>query len=160
MNLAAKTRAPASFGRGGALRIFDVEEAKRCIPLLGATFTAIRGWVRRIQECTNELQALGEPAEIRAPAADIYSRGGVLRAERDQLIAKIQEEVGQLEEFGIEVKSLEGLVDFRALRSGRQVCLCWQFGELTVSFWHELDRGFGGRRPIDDVSAFETTYQS
>jgi hypothetical protein len=148
------------------MRIFDVEEAKRCIPSLGATFTAIRGWVQRIQECTSELQALGDPAELRAPVeiggppVDASSRDGMLRAERDQLIARIQEEVRNLEEFGIEVKSLDGLVDFRALRSGRQVYLCWQFGEVTVSFWHDLDRGFSGRRPIDDASAFETTYPS
>jgi hypothetical protein len=148
------------------MRIFDVEEAKRCVPSLGVTFTAIRGWVQRIQECTRELQALGQPAEIQAspeishPVGDAGSRAQMLRAERDQLIAKIQEEIGKLEQFGIEVKSLDGLVDFRALRSGRQVYLCWQFGELTVSYWHELDRGFSGRRPIDDASAFETIYPS
>ncbi len=148
------------------MRIFDVEEAKRFIPSLGATFTAIRGWVQRIQECTRELQTLGEPAGIKSsagishPLRDAGSRDERLRTERDRLIAKIQEEIGKLEEFGIEVKSLDGLVDFRALRGGRQVSLCWQFGELTVSYWHELDRGFSGRRPIDDASAFETIYPS
>ena len=148
------------------MRIFDVEEAKRCVPSLGVSFTAIRAWVQRIQECTRELQTLGQSAEIQAspeishPVGDAGSRDQMLRAERDQLIAKVQEEIGKLEEFGIEVKSLDGLVDFRALRSGRQVYLGWQFGELTVSYWHELDRGFSGRRPIDDASAFETIYPS
>jgi len=99
-------------------------------------------------------------ADAGRPAGDAFRRDETLRAERDQLIVKIQEEVGKLEEFGIEVKSLEGLVDFRAMRGGRQVYLCWQFGELTVSYWHELDRGFAGRRPIDDASAFETIYPS
>lgn len=147
------------------MRIFDVEEAKRCVPSLGATFTAIRGWVQRIQECTRDLQALGAAqiqgsADAGRPAGDAFRRDETLRAERDQLIVKIQEEVGKLEEFGIEVKSLEGLVDFRAMRGGRQVYLCWQFGELTVSYWHELDRGLAGRRAIDDASAFETIYPS
>ncbi len=142
------------------MRIFDVEEAKRFVPSLGATFTAIRAWVQRIQENTLQLRSLGEPAEIRAPIGDASSRAGKLRAERDQLIARIQEEVGKLEELGIEVKSLDGLVDFRALRGGRQVYLCWQYGEPTVRYWHELNRGFSGRQPIEDASAFATTYLS
>jgi hypothetical protein len=142
------------------MRYFDVDEAKRFVPSLGTAFALIRGWVQRVQENTLELQTLGEPAEIRTPIGDPASRAGKLRAERDQLIARIQEEVQKLEELGIEVKSLDGLVDFRALRAGRQVYLCWQYGEPTVRYWHELDRGFSGRQPIEDASAFAPTYRS
>jgi hypothetical protein len=142
------------------MRIFDVQEARRFVPSLGATFTAIRAWVQRIQETTVQLRTLNEPAEIRTSVGNPSSRAGKLRGERDQLIARIQEEVRKLEELGIEVKSLEGLVDFRALRGCRQVYLCWQYGEPTVRYWHELDRGFGGRQPIEDATAFATTYLS
>jgi hypothetical protein len=142
------------------MRIFDVEEAKRFVPSLAAVFTEIRTWIPRIQENTRELQTLGEPAEIRSPIGDPASRGGKLRAERNQLIARIQDEVAKLEACGIEVRSLDGLVDFRALRSGRQVYLCWQYGDPTVRYWHELDHGFGGRQPIEDTSAFAPSFPS
>jgi hypothetical protein len=41
-----------------------------------------------------------------------------------------------------------GLVDFPAIREGREVYLCWQLGEEAVEHWHDLESGFGGRQPI------------
>lgn len=61
----------------------------------------------------------------------------------DSLLHKIQD-------MGIEVKDLAiGLIDFVALRDGAEVYLCWQYGEDSIQFWHEIDAGFQGRRPID-----------
>jgi hypothetical protein len=28
------------------------------------------------------------------------------------------------------------------------VLLCWRFGEPEVQFWHEMDAGYAGRRPL------------
>src|SRR5258707_1330431 len=50
--------------------------------------------------------------------------------------------------------------DFRAIRSGRQVFLCWQTGELEITHWHELDAGFSGRRGIADPGEFKPAYVS
>jgi hypothetical protein len=41
-----------------------------------------------------------------------------------------------------------GLVDFPALRDGREVYLCWEEGEDEIGFWHEPEAGFAGRRPL------------
>ncbi len=41
-----------------------------------------------------------------------------------------------------------GLVDFPAHREGREVYLCWRLGEDRVEWWHELDTGFVGRKPL------------
>ena len=51
---------------------------------------------------------------------------------------------------GAIVKDLdEGLVDFPARREGEEILLCWRLGEDDVAFWHGLEEGFAGRRPID-----------
>ena len=42
-----------------------------------------------------------------------------------------------------------GLVDFPALRHGEEVLLCWQVGEREVAYWHGLEEGFAGRKPLD-----------
>ena len=42
-----------------------------------------------------------------------------------------------------------GLLDFPALRNGREVYLCWQHGEGEIAFWHEVDAGYAGRQPIE-----------
>lgn len=39
-----------------------------------------------------------------------------------------------------------GLVDFPALREGREIYLCWRYDEPAVTHWHELDAGFSGRK--------------
>ena len=47
------------------------------------------------------------------------------------------------------LKSLEaGLLDFLCERDGRDVFLCWRYGEPTVQYYHELHIGYQGRRPI------------
>ena len=56
----------------------------------------------------------------------------------------------QIQDMGIEVKDLTiGLIDFVALRDGREVYLCWKYGEDNIQFWHEIEAGFQGRRFID-----------
>jgi hypothetical protein len=57
--------------------------------------------------------------------------------------------VAQLEELGVLVKDLDrGLVDFPALRQGEEVLLCWEVGEDEVAYWHGVDEGFAGRKPL------------
>lgn len=50
---------------------------------------------------------------------------------------------------GIVVRDVDrGLIDFPAIRDGEEVYLCWELGEDDVSWWHQLDAGFGGRQPL------------
>jgi len=56
----------------------------------------------------------------------------------------------QIQDIGIEVKDLStGLIDFVAKHEGRDVYLCWKYGEDSIQYWHELEAGFQGRRLID-----------
>lgn len=41
-----------------------------------------------------------------------------------------------------------GLVDFLALRDGREVYLCWQYGEEEIRYWHDIEAGYAGRELI------------
>jgi hypothetical protein len=57
--------------------------------------------------------------------------------------------VARINEVGAFVKDLDrGLVDFPARRAGEEVLLCWHVGEDEVAFWHGLDEGFSGRKPL------------
>jgi hypothetical protein len=64
--------------------------------------------------------------------------------------AAITEAVARLERLGVMVKDADrGLVDFPALReSGEEVLLCWQVGEDEIGYWHGLEEGFAGRKPL------------
>jgi hypothetical protein len=64
--------------------------------------------------------------------------------------AAMVEAVERLERLGVIVKDADrGLVDFPALReSGEEVLLCWQVGEDEIAYWHGLEEGFAGRKPL------------
>ena len=67
----------------------------------------------------------------------------------DEEVAGVARCVARIHEVGAQVKDLdEGLVDFPAHRGGEEVLLCWRLGEDEIEFWHGLDEGFSGRRPL------------
>lgn len=58
--------------------------------------------------------------------------------------------ISEIQALGVVVKDLEmGLVDFPALRQGREVYLCWRLGEQGIGWWHPVETGFAGRQPIE-----------
>jgi hypothetical protein len=67
----------------------------------------------------------------------------------DEEVAGIARCVARIHEVGALVKDLDvGLVDFPATRDGEEILLCWRLGEVEVGFWHGLDEGFSGRKPV------------
>jgi len=71
---------------------------------------------------------------------------GQLQREAEAVAGAVEE----LQALGVLVKDLDrGLVDFPALRDGEEVLLCWQVGEGEVAYWHGLEEGFAGRKPLD-----------
>lgn len=55
----------------------------------------------------------------------------------------------RINEAGAEIKSLEeGLLDFPAKRGDEDVLLCWKLGEDEIRYWHGIDEGFAGRKPL------------
>ncbi len=69
------------------------------------------------------------------------------------LIDQMAAGVARIDAMGLTLRDIEhGLVDFPALVSGRQVWLCWQRGEPAIGWWHPIDTGFSGRRPLAELS--------
>jgi hypothetical protein len=63
--------------------------------------------------------------------------------------AALTECVEQIDAAGAQIKSLEeGLLDFPALRDDEEVLLCWKLGEDEIAYWHGVDEGFAGRKPL------------
>jgi hypothetical protein len=59
--------------------------------------------------------------------------------------------IHQILDTGAQIKDINtGLLDFSALKDGREVYLCWQYGEEDIAFWHEVEAGFAGRQPIEN----------
>ena len=78
------------------------------------------------------------PSEVRAAAEDVAREAH-----------RIADCVRLIDDAGVQVKDLdEGLLDFPARREGEDILLCWKVGEPRVAFWHGLEEGFAGRKPL------------
>jgi hypothetical protein len=65
---------------------------------------------------------------------------------------RIEHHVNELAQLGVELKDTrKGLVDFTARRDGEPICLCWMHGEPRVAWWHPVETGFAGRRPVSEL---------
>ena len=64
--------------------------------------------------------------------------------------SEIEALLREVAEIGVEVKDIDsGLIDFRTLRNGTEVYLCWRLGEGDrIAWWHTLEGGFRARRPL------------
>ena len=67
-----------------------------------------------------------------------------------QEFARLEALVHQVQATGVLFKDINlGLLDFPALRDGREVYLCWKYGEEDIAYWHEIEAGYAGRQSID-----------
>ena len=134
------------------MRHFTPEEANAALtevrPLVEQLVAGRREHVsalERQEELEHKIRGNGggiPPAELAAASAEVDA---VARR-----LAKLVDEIGAQ---GAQVKDLDtGLIDFPALRGDETVLLCWQLGEDEIAYWHTVDDGFAGRRPlpIDD----------
>lgn len=71
------------------------------------------------------------------------------QAEVEREARSLARAVDAIAERGAQVKDIdEGLIDFPALRHGETVLLCWKLGEDEIRYWHTVDDGYAGRRPL------------
>jgi hypothetical protein len=76
------------------------------------------------------------------------------RAEAKALEARIHADLEHLAEQGAQVKGFAPLLlDFPGELDGEQVLWCWLEGDPDIHWYHRLDCGFAGRRPIGDRAA-------
>lgn len=81
---------------------------------------------------------------------DLHSNiGGPVASEMAQRFASIERLVKKIQSYGCVVKDMNtGLLDFLAEIDGREVYLCWRYGEPRVAYYHELHTGYNGRQPV------------
>lgn len=137
--------------RAAPPRLWTVGEANQRLPELRELLPQLRGWAARLSQVHLELGRLAKfwGEELGARDHPDHGLSGRLEAEWRNLTRRLDEAVGALRAEGIEVKQLEtGLVDFYALLDGELVLLCWKIDEPEVAFYHTLEGGFNGRRPL------------
>ena len=67
-------------------------------------------------------------------------------------VKSMEKAVRQIDVWGVTLRDIgSGLVDFPALVNGRPIWLCWKLGEEDIAYWHELEAGIAGRKPLIEL---------
>ena len=137
-------------------RLFSLREANALLSTLNEEFTRARQLRDELMGLQQKLQEAGRGIEGPDVVVDPEAPPAVqrLQARAVRLIGKLRDILHEVAELGVEVKAADGLVDFRSKLHGRTVYLCWKYGEERVGYFHELDTGFAGRRPLPDDGDF------
>jgi hypothetical protein len=129
-------------------RFFTPEEANEALevvrPLVERMVEARAALLRAQREQAELVTRIASNGGGLAPSDVSQAAAEVERASRDLMAA-----VDELQDLGVLVKDLDsGLVDFPCVHRGRELLLCWQLGEEEVAYWHGLEDGFAGRKPL------------
>ena len=122
-------------------RLFTVEEANALLPTLREL----------LDELSLHRDALREKAPHLEPIlqATVANGGGRAGSEYGVEAYKLHLAVARIRELGVLLKDLDmGLLDFPHERDGRVVFLCWHPPEERIEYWHEIEAGYAGRRPL------------
>jgi hypothetical protein len=139
-------------------RYFTRNEAEELLPLIARCVAQAREKTRRIEGLDRELAQVVTKIMVLGGSVPPYGKLATARGERVRAVAQLQDALAQIAQTGCLVKDLEqGLVDFPSLVGGEEAYLCWKLGEEHIGYWHGLDEGFAGRKPLDDVTPDEST---
>ncbi len=116
------------------IKYFTPGEAQKTLPL-------VKKIVKDILDTAGEMRLIAEDFD------------GQIK--NDPRIVKMVKEVDgfieELEDIGCFYKDWNftiGLVDFPAVIDGEDVLLCWRSDEDKIKFYHNVNEGYAGRKPI------------
>ena len=135
-----------------ARRHYKAADVEALIPILEQTFTRILQLRVGLHTFEKKLESAGvgidlEEESVEDEPTEVRQARAMFRGYYEAM----SEGLEKIRELGGDVKDLDmGLVDFPGRRGEEEILLCWRLGEKTIGFWHGLESGFAGRRPIDD----------
>lgn len=131
-------------------RRFTLREAGNLLPQISRLTTEAVHLKSEYDRADASVQALAQKIMLLGGLLVDQTRAAESRHKRDRLQEKLKATLEVIQQTGCVVKDLEmGLVDFPTLFRGEEVYLCWKLGEPEIQFWHGVNEGFAGRKPID-----------
>jgi len=124
-------------------RYFTLQEANETLDL-------IRPWMDEVQAIRQKVLK-NQPEAWPAIQKSAGNGGNRALSNLVQDFEKFDALIHRIQATDVLIKDINlGLLDFPALKDGREVYLCWQYGEGEIAFWHEIEEGFAGRQSIDN----------
>ena len=135
-------------------RLYSLDDANALVPDLAAVtgrLRDLRAELVGLRDAYRDREGvLVESLIAEEPAADRDDPElRRLRLRMRGLVDQMQADVAWLDERYVVLRDIPtGLLDLPALVSGQEAWLCWRLGEDRVAWWHRVDEGVAGRRPL------------
>lgn len=127
---------------------YDLAAANERVGELRSVLSGLRDDRDAVAATQRRLGDLRSSADAAEMEAELASEQQAMTA----IVRRMEAAVRQIDAWGVTLRDIgTGLVDFPALVNGRPVWLCWKLGEDDIAYWHELDAGIAGRRPLIEL---------
>lgn len=128
------------------MRYFTLEHATQTLPEVEQIVLALRDLQGRALQTKERVDLLWQRLEAGERVLDEIAS---LQSRLDSDVQVIRSYVERLDVLGVILRDAGiGLVDFPASAAGTEFCLCWRLGEDGIQYWHRVDDGFAGRKPL------------
>ena len=124
-------------------KYFTLEDARDLLPV-------IKQKLEKAKKLNKSLKLL---QSIKITQDDDIENGNLALLEysvkQHKLTYLLFKELFEITKNGVVVKDIDdGLIDFYSKHEGKDILLCWRLGENTINYWHEIETGFQGRKPV------------
>lgn len=131
-------------------RFFTLQQAEKLLPEVAEAIGQAVALKAECERVELEWQTFSRRIAVMGGVQVDRSRFEELKKRRETAARVLEEAIEKVHAYGCLVKDLDiGLIDFPTLYQGQEVYLCWKLGETEIRFWHGMDEGFRGRKPID-----------
>ena len=130
------------------LKVFSLEEANNTLPYVRRIVGDIVDEYERWKDSISKYELLAADSKAEEGESDDQI---ALREHVDTVARRLNSLIEELTNVGCVFKGFDdGLVDFHSTLDGRDIYLCWKFGEPEIQYWHEIDSGFASRQALEN----------
>ena len=127
---------------------FTLYQAREMVPEIEKLLVAIMDHKEQIMQTHALMDSIRR---------SVGSNGTVVETDTSKIEHRLREMTSSLKTLTIELRETEvhikdidkGLIDWLSIHDGHEVYLCWKRGEPTIEWWHEINEGYAGRRPVN-----------
>lgn len=134
-------------------RQFTLKEANKLLPTLREHLLGLRSLQDQARARYEEMRDIREVGYRRDGNLIMLTDYQIAKKAFDQVVNDANQLLAVINSLGCRVTDVElGLIDFPAEVDGQSVYLCWRIDEDSVQYYHGLDEGYAGRKPINHLN--------
>jgi hypothetical protein len=131
-------------------RFFTLLEAEALLPQIQKYLQKLSSAKQQHEEADAQITGIHQRIALAGGSIPPHAQLLELKQQKEAAARHLKETVEAIHDTGCQLKDLEmGLIDFPTLYRGQEVYLCWKSGERDIGYWHHVEDGYRGRRPID-----------